>query len=142
MRDSAFVDSNIWLYAMAQSDDAAGDIRYAKAKAFLLGLPRPKVNSQVIRDVCCNLLKKSRIKEAAIQTYVLAWYRNCDVVSSNAEQFLLASGLRQSGDFSYWDSLIVAAALDAGCTTLFSEDMQHGRVLRGQLTIVNPFQAA
>ena len=87
------------------------------------------------------MLKKSRVEEAAIQTYVLAWYRDCDVVSTNAEQFLLASGLRQSGEFSYWDSLIVAAALDAGCTTLFSEDMQHGRVLRGQLTIVNPFKA-
>ena len=141
MKDSVFVDSNIWLYAMAQSDDAPGDIRSTKAKAFLLSLPRPWVNSQVIREVCCNLRKKSCADEAAIKSYVLAWYQNCEVVTSNVEQFLLASQLRQDGGFSYWDSLIVAAALDAGCTTLYSEDMQHGRVLLGQLTIVNPFQA-
>ncbi len=140
MKDKVFVDSNIWLYAMAQSDDALGDIRCAKAKAFLLGLPRPRVNSQVIREVCCNLKKKSRIEEATIKTYVLAWYQNCEVVTSNVEQFLLASQLRQDEEFSYWDSLVAAAALDSGCTTLYSEDMQHGRVLLGQLTIVNPFQ--
>ena len=140
MKDKVFVDSNIWLYAMAQSADALGDIRSPKAKAFLFGLPCPRVNSQVIREVCCNLKKKSRIEEAAIKTYVLAWYQNCEVVTSNVEQFLLASQLRQDGGFSYWDSLIVAAAIDTGCSTLYSEDMQHGRVLLGQLTIVNPFK--
>lgn len=41
--------------------------------------------------------------------------------------------------FSHWDSLIVAAALEAECTTLYSEDMQHGRVIEGRLTIINPF---
>jgi predicted nucleic acid-binding protein len=51
----------------------------------------------------------------------------------------LASRLRDSYSFSYWDSLIVAAALDAGCTTLFSEDMQHGQKIESGLTIINPF---
>ena len=40
--------------------------------------------------------------------------------------------------FSVYDSLIVAAALDAGCSTLYSEDLQHGQRIVG-LTIVNPF---
>jgi predicted nucleic acid-binding protein len=141
MSGKVFVDSNIWLYGLAQSDDHQGDRRFARASSFLLGLQRPVVNSQVIREVCSNLIKKSRIKEAAIQTYILAWYRNCDILTSNVEQFLLASELRQNSAFSYWDSLILAAALDAGCTTLFSEDMQHGQVLRGQLTIINPLRA-
>lgn len=42
--------------------------------------------------------------------------------------------------FSYYDSLIVAAALDAGCKTLYSEDLQHGQQVEG-LTIVDPFSA-
>ena len=41
--------------------------------------------------------------------------------------------------FSYWDSLIIAAALEAGCTTLYSEDLQHKQVIEGVLTILNPF---
>ena len=40
--------------------------------------------------------------------------------------------------FSYWDSLIVAFALESGCTELWSEDLQTGRVVEGRLTIVNP----
>jgi len=40
---------------------------------------------------------------------------------------------------SYWDALIVAAALLSGCDTLYTEDLQHGRVFEGQLIVVNPF---
>ena len=40
---------------------------------------------------------------------------------------------------SHWDSLIVAAALAAGCDTLYSEDMQDGQVFEGRLTLKNPF---
>ena len=55
---------------------------------------------------------------------------------------MLASQLRQTLALSFWDSLIVAAALDAGCTTLYSEDMQHGQRISDQLTIVNPLLGA
>ena len=41
--------------------------------------------------------------------------------------------------FSFYDSLIVAAALEAGCKNLFSEDLQHGQQIEG-LTIANPFK--
>jgi predicted nucleic acid-binding protein len=47
--------------------------------------------------------------------------------------------LRKAYSLSYWDSLIIAAAIDAGCVTLFSEDMQHGQTIEGCLTIINPF---
>lgn len=64
----------------------------------------------------------------------------CEVLPSNLQQHLRASQLRQSASFSFWHSLIVAAALDAGCDTLYSEDMQHGRLIDGRLTIVNPLR--
>jgi hypothetical protein len=38
-----------------------------------------------------------------------------------------------------WDSLIVAAALLADCDTLYSEDMQHGRLFENSLKVINPF---
>ena len=41
--------------------------------------------------------------------------------------------------FGFYDSLIVAAALDAGCKTLYSEDLQHGQRVEG-VTIINPFR--
>jgi predicted nucleic acid-binding protein len=84
------------------------------------------------------LIKKSNRTEQELQTLLTDWLATCELAHSHVGQHVLASQLRQDKAFSYWDSLIVAAALDAGCTTLYSEDMQHGRVLHGQLTIVNP----
>ena len=42
--------------------------------------------------------------------------------------------------FSTWDAMIAASALHAGCDTLWSEDMQHGMALNGQLRISDPFR--
>ena len=41
--------------------------------------------------------------------------------------------------FSHYDSLIIAAALASDCSTLYSEDLQHGQIIESQLTICNPF---
>jgi predicted nucleic acid-binding protein len=49
-----------------------------------------------------------------------------------------AIALARDHRLSFYDALIVAAAQEAGCDTLYTEDMQHGRALGG-LTIVNPF---
>ncbi|MBF0624434.1 MAG: hypothetical protein HQL82_06460 [Magnetococcales bacterium] len=62
------------------------------------------------------------------------------MVPDTLETFLCASRLREAHSFNYWDSLIVAAALEAGCITLATEDLQHGRVIDGVLTILNPFE--
>ncbi len=51
-----------------------------------------------------------------------------------------AIALHEARRFSFWDSLIVAAALEAGCSTLYSEDMQHGQVIDGRLTLIDPFR--
>ena len=133
---NVFVDSNIWLYALIQNN---GDDKHQQAANFLLQLDCPVINSQVIREICSNLKKKTSMPEEQLRVLIHGWYQDCKIVHSNASQHLLASHLRNSYSFSYWDSLIVAVALDAGCTTLFSEDMQHGQKIENQLTIINPF---
>jgi predicted nucleic acid-binding protein len=136
MHANAFVDTNIWLYSLIQSSD---DDRHQKAIDFLLQLSSPVINSQVIREICSNLKKKTQIPENQIRSLIKGWYQDCRIINSNASQHLLASSLRDSYSFSYWDSLIVASALDAGCATLFSEDMKHGQKIENALTIINPF---
>ena len=140
MPAKVFVDTNIWLYALIQSEGEQGDERHQQACDFLCQLHRPVINSQVIRETCANLIKKVKMPEDKVQRLLQGWYRDSEVVTSNVTQYLLASKLRANGAFSYWDSMIVAAALDAGCVTLYSEDMQHGQQIEGQLTIVNPLK--
>lgn len=42
--------------------------------------------------------------------------------------------------FSYWDSLIIASALESGCNILYSEDLQSQQQIEAQLEILNPFK--
>ena len=59
--------------------------------------------------------------------------------SANAAMLASALALRAQYGFSFWDCQIAAAALQAACTTLFTEDLQHGQVLEGRLRVINPF---
>ena len=133
-----FFDSNVWLYALMQASGPANSDKQRRAQALLDRTARPVINSQIVREVCSNMLKKSAIQEKGLQRLVIDLYATCEVHPSVKAQHLLASRLRETASFSFWDSLIVAAALDAGCSTLYSEDMQHGQVVDGRLTIVNP----
>jgi predicted nucleic acid-binding protein len=60
------------------------------------------------------------------------------VIEASKAVFLSASHLRQRYSLSYWDSQIVASALQAGVSVLYSEDMQHGLKVDRQLEVVNP----
>jgi predicted nucleic acid-binding protein len=50
-----------------------------------------------------------------------------------------ALGIASRTGYQFYDALIIASALESGCTTLFSEDLQDGQVVEGRLTICNPF---
>jgi predicted nucleic acid-binding protein len=52
-----------------------------------------------------------------------------------------ALDVQQRYGFSFYDSLIIAAGLEAGCKTLYSEDLQHGQQVEG-LTVVDPFRSS
>lgn len=61
-----------------------------------------------------------------------------DVAPITLNTHTAAVSLAREHGLSFYDALIVAAAIEAGCDTLYSEDMQHGRTIGG-LTIINPF---
>lgn len=136
--DKVFIDSNLWLYALAKHP-ASGDARHEQALRAILSLESPVLSTQVIREVSRNLLKKQQISEDELCGYIQDWHNECEVVMPDLTQELIASKLRVKHRLSYWDSLIVSAALSAHCCWLYSEDMQHGLVIENRLTILNPF---
>jgi predicted nucleic acid-binding protein len=138
MSGHEFVDTNIWLYALVDPARQSDSEKHLRAARLVGQLSHPVISSQVVRELCRNLLKKSALTEEHLRRLIDDWYPNCVLHASNQEQHLLASRLRETASFSFWDSLIVAAALDAGCSILYSEDMQHGQVVDGRLTISNP----
>jgi predicted nucleic acid-binding protein len=135
-QERCFVDSNIWLYAFIATD---GDRKRDTAKAIVQNT-EVIVSTQVVNEVCVNLLKKTPLLEKDIQRLIAAFYDKYTVISIDRETLLKASVLREEYSLSFWDSLIVASALYADCAILYSEDMQDGMVVGDKLTIVSPFK--
>lgn len=132
----AFIDTNIWLYAFISGQDPAK----AHTAQAVIAATRPLFLSiQVINEVCTNLLRKEQTPEADIRDFIDDFYALYQVVDLDHAQLITASDLRTRYSLSYWDSLIIASALQSGVPTLYSEDMQHHLVIDQKLRIVNPF---
>ena len=99
----------------------------------------PVVSTQVINEVCVNLLRRADFTEEQIGQLIKSFYEKYPVIELNRAVLLTASQLRQRYSLSFWDSLIAASALSAGVSILHSEDLQHGLVIEGQLQVLNPF---
>ena len=130
-----FIDSNIWLYVFMQRQDSA---KAALAKS-IIQHNNIVISTQVINEVCVNLLKKTSLPETELQEFIATFYKKYVVMDINQEIMLKSSKLRKQYNFSFWDSLIVACALHLNLKRLYSEDMQNGLVVEGTLKIINPF---
>ena len=135
-----FVDSNIFVYML----DRSAPVKRERARELVYGLLQDRngcISYQVVQESLNVLIGRLGEPPDAVTTFLEEvllplWQIN----QINAAPELYRSGLRIQSryGFSFYDSLIVAAALGAGCTTLYSEDMQDGQLIEG-LTIRNPF---
>ena len=134
---NVFLDTNIWLYMLIQSDK----LKYEQAARLLADESlHIHCSVQVANEISVNLMRKAGKDQAYIQTFLGDLIASYPVITQAPEDLLTAAGLRIDYMLSYWDSLIVASALRANCDTLYSEDMQHGLRIRDKLQIINPFK--
>jgi len=134
MHDKIFIDTNIILYAISTQDENKRSI------AAPIVLSNATISAQVINEVSVNLLKKMKLREDTIKKFIDSSYHRYNVVELTRNVFMRASELRESYNFSYYDSIIVSAAIIANCTILYSEDMQHELIVENRLQIINPFK--
>ena len=136
MVDKVFVDSNIWLYLFLQDETD----KYKKAEEFIAKNADNSliISYQVINEVT-NQLVRNRFSEKIIKENIEYMYRMCTIHSFSKDIIMSASTLREIHTFSFWDSIIIASALNSGCTKLASEDLQDGLKLNA-MTIWNIFK--
>lgn len=127
----AFFDTNILVYA------ATSDPKKQKAGNCLRR--RGLVSVQVLNEFVHVARRKLHHDWPQIEL-ALRLFRDSldDVVPLTINTHSAAVLLARDHGPSFFDALIIAAAIEAGCDTLYSEDLQHGRTF-GVLTIVNPF---
>lgn len=136
-----FIDSNVFVYLFDETDPykreaAQSLVREASASG------AGRISFQVVQEMLNVITRKLAAPASADdarrfldQVLLPLWH----IMPSPA---LYRRGLDIQARYGYgfYDALIVAAALEAGCTCLFSEDLQHGQKIEG-LTIENPFRA-
>lgn len=136
MPGAEFVDTNIWVYAHL---DAPSDPRSAQAWSLIHQLDAPVISAQVIAEYY-NVMRRNGEDEPRLQRNIARMLKQCVVQSLNRDTIQRTIAIRNRYGFSIWDSQILAAALAAGCDTLFSEDLQAGQRIE-TLTLVNPLRA-
>lgn len=133
MSNTAFLDTNILIYATLQPDPRSEAARSLLAQ-------RGVISVQVLNEFASVAHRKLRrpwpdITRALAAIRVLFPQPRPITVDTHEAAVAIAE---RSG-YHLYDALIIASALDAGCATLLSEDLQDGQVIEGRLTISNPF---
>lgn len=134
----SFVDTNILVYA----EDRDAKLKRPIARDLLLDLWNRRdgvVSVQVLQELYVNVtrkLKKPLSAPAALE--IIREYLAWTVVENSSALLVDAVLLQQRAHLSFWDALVVQAAIDAGCDTLYSEDLDAGQRF-GTVVIVNPF---
>ncbi len=140
MSDRSFLDTNIFIYVV---DRVAPPQKSRRAAALIreaLTLQPGVISYQVIQEFI-NVTSKGR--HAMNQTDVIEFIQTtlAPMLRIQSSLALFREALLLAGRYqiSWYDALIVAAALEARCMVLYSEDLQDGMKV-GEMTIVNPFK--
>lgn len=136
-KEPFFFDTNILIYSVY------GTVaEQAKIKALVTNQKTTlHVSTQVLKEFVNASVKKKFHKTTSELKQHLAKINESFVVADvNLKTILLALDLKDEYRYSFYDSLIIATALESSCATLYSEDLQHGQIVRKKLRIVNPFK--
>lgn len=129
-----FLDTNIFIYANTAQD--AGKLEIAQR---LVTSGESIASAQVSNEFCNVLRRKFPDKFAEAESILRDIRADVEIVPLTVEMTELAVSISKRYLLSFYDSLILAAASEHGCSMVLSEDLQHGFKLESGLVVLNPF---
>ena len=133
MSDKIFVDTNILIYSIAnelQKRTIAEDVLLNQEIV---------ISPQVIGEFVAVSIRKRILPQPQVIAYARQFMQVFEVHAMTQHMVASALDVMALYQFSYWDSLIIAAALKSQCTWLYTENLQDGQQIEKTLTIYNPF---
>jgi len=127
-----FLDSNVMIYAYFNQDDRKQRI------ARELIAENSYISTQVLQELTNTLQRKVKVDYSIIRPLLEECKQNCNLHVNTSDTIFSALDVAERYGFSFYDSLIVASALESKCAVLYSEDMHHHQQIEG-LMIKNPF---
>jgi predicted nucleic acid-binding protein len=129
---SAFWDTNVFVYAFI-----AGPKQQIARRVLMSG---GVISVQVLNEFANVVTRKMRQSWEEVERFLLAIHvRFPTATSLTIQTHAAARALARDHSIAFYDALIVAAAVEAGCDRLYSEDRQHGRRF-GDCLVVDPFR--
>jgi len=132
MNDKIFLDTNVLIYLYDR------DVAKKEIAKKLLG-SHYIISTQVLNEFSNTSLRKLHIPVDELKVILSVLIAHTQLVTFDDKTILQALEVKQRYGFSYYDSMILATALENNCTIVYSEDMHHGQMIFDQLRIVNPF---
>jgi len=133
MPAKAFFDTNVLIYAVAQDDS-----RSTRAEELLEA--GGTLSVQILNEFVSVARRKILMSWSEVTEALDAFRVLCPApIPITVEMHEAALKIAEVHGYNIYDALVISAALEAGCTTLYSEDLQDGQVIDGRITIRNPF---
>ena len=134
-RSKVFIDSNVIIYAYSNSEKAKQQVARKIVKENYT-----VISTQVLQEISNILGRKYKLDYFSIkETLQECIYSNNEVYTNQQQTIFKACDIAERYHLSFYDSLIISAALESNCDILYSEDLQHNQIIEGVLTIINPF---
>jgi predicted nucleic acid-binding protein len=134
MSDRAFLDTNVFVYAIVQDDPRSHQAEELIAES-------GRISVQVLNEFAAVARRKTNMAWGEVQLALETIKILCpDPLPITLDTHQEALAIAQKYGYKIYDALIVASALEARCTILYSEDLQDGQVIERRLTIRNPFR--
>lgn len=132
MSDKVFLDTNIIIYSYSSTEPQVVACR-------LIAEEESYISTQVLTELCNTTTKKLKQPYTVAADAVRECCKNNNLFVNTDNTIEEATKIAERYGFSFYDSLIISAALSAGCNLLYSEDMQHDQMIEKKLKIINPF---
>lgn len=134
-----FLDTNLLVYAIDRAAGTRGD-RARQIVAEVLRDRSAVVSTQVLQEFYSVVTRKHGLEPEVARRHV-ELFATLEVVQVTVPLLLEAIDLQRLHRFSFWDALVVTAAIAAGCDRLWTEDLQPGSRFRG-VQVENPLALA
>jgi predicted nucleic acid-binding protein len=131
----SFFDTSVLLYLLSAEAEKADRVEALLEQSGV-------VSVQVLNEFTAVATRKLGLSFAEVREVLGTVRILCDTHPLTVEHHDKGADIAERYRFSFYDSVIIASALLAGCKTLYSENLQHQQIIDKQVTVINPFAKA
>lgn len=135
MQDKYFVDTNILIYSI-------GNVIPKKIISVNLMCKNAVISTQIITESANVMSRKLKYGYSEIRSITDKFAEEMNLHIITHHTIRTSFDIAERYGYSYYDSQVIASALESACAILYSEDLQHNQLIENRLRIINPYMGA